>query len=223
MSEEFKLNDEFVRQMTEDLIKPGTPYTLGTEKIRGIAHKVFENSPRNLVELYSSSLEEKGFIPELLTDWYGDYDRTFIVYQGERYSFSRVSEDAASLSWRLREQYRISKGDRIIIAMRNYPEYCISFMAITAIGAIAVPLNAWWKGPELDYGIRDSRPKLMFADQERADRLRPFLADYGLPLIIARPFEDLLEGARAFDEVLGESGKTEFPPPLSALFLCTQH
>ena len=40
--------------------------------------------------------------------------------------------------------YGVGKGDRVFIAMRNYPEWVISLFAITSIGAIAVPVNAWW-------------------------------------------------------------------------------
>ena len=32
----------------------------------------------------------------------------------------------------------------------------MAFIAITAIGAVAVPLNGWWKGAELEYGLADS-------------------------------------------------------------------
>src|SRR3546814_16788317 len=46
------------------------------------------------------------------------------------------------------------------------------FFAITTIGAIAVPLNAWWTGAERAYGIRDSGAKLLIVDSERHDRLR---------------------------------------------------
>jgi long-chain acyl-CoA synthetase len=38
-----------------------------------------------------------------------------------------------------------------------------------------VPLNAWWSGEELHYGLEDSGSKIAFVDTERATRLRPFL------------------------------------------------
>ena len=39
--------------------------------------------------------------------------------------------------------------------MRNYPEWVITFAAITSIGAISVSLNAWWTEDELDYALED--------------------------------------------------------------------
>src|SRR5688500_2445603 len=55
--------------------------------------------------------------------------------------------------------------------MRNFPEWAISFFAATSVGAVVVPLNAWWTGPELAYGIEDSGSVLVIADDERAERL----------------------------------------------------
>ena len=43
--------------------------------------------------------------------------------------------------------------------MRNLPEWPVAFYAAAALGAIVTPLNAWWTGPELEYGLTDSGPR----------------------------------------------------------------
>ena len=63
--------------------------------------------------------------------------------------------------------------------MRNLPEWVMAFWGATLAGAIVVPLNAWWSGEELRYGLEDSGSKVAFVDTERAERIRPFLG--GLP------------------------------------------
>ncbi len=63
------------------------------------------------------------------------------------------------------------KGDRVAIAMRNFPEWSIAFWAAAAAGAVVVPLNAWWTGPELEYGLSDSGSVVAFVDDERHERL----------------------------------------------------
>ena len=40
--------------------------------------------------------------------------------------------------------FNIQPGDRVGICMRNYPELLVSFLAITAAGGVAIPLNAMW-------------------------------------------------------------------------------
>src|SRR3546814_15615455 len=69
----------------------------------------------------------------------------------------------------------VGKGDCVAFAIRNLPEWPMIFFAITTIGAIAVPLNAWWTGAELAYGLRDSGAKLLIVASERHDRLREHL------------------------------------------------
>ncbi|MEU4703438.1 class I adenylate-forming enzyme family protein [Nonomuraea dietziae] len=128
--------------------------------------------------------------------WQGEKD--FLIYEDERISYEQHYRLAATLANRLVEEYGVVKGDRVAIAMRNYPEWVVSFSAVLAAGAIAVPLNAWWTAQELAYGVSDSGAKVLIADGERAERL----AGTGVPLIATRGTPQ--EGARAFDEVLGE-------------------
>jgi acyl-CoA synthetase (AMP-forming)/AMP-acid ligase II len=61
--------------------------------------------------------------------------------------------------------------------MVNLPEWPVAFFAITALGAIAVPLNAWWTGQELAYGLADSGAKVLICDAERRDQIAPHLAE----------------------------------------------
>ena len=51
--------------------------------------------------------------------------------------------------------------------MRNYPEWINSYIAVTSIGAVAVPLNSWWTGEELEYGVTHSESSLFIGDDER--------------------------------------------------------
>jgi long-chain acyl-CoA synthetase len=55
--------------------------------------------------------------------------------------------------------------------MRNLPEWPVAFYAAAALGAIVTPLNAWWTGPELEYGLVDSGARILMVDAERLARL----------------------------------------------------
>ncbi|HEX3365429.1 class I adenylate-forming enzyme family protein, partial [Phenylobacterium sp.] len=69
----------------------------------------------------------------------------------------------------------VEKGDRVALAMRNLPEWPVAFFAATNLGAIVTPLNAWWTGPELEYGLVDSGTKVAILDAERFERLTEHL------------------------------------------------
>ena len=65
------------------------------------------------------------------------------------------------------DRYGVAKGDRVAIGMRNYPEWVMSMLAITSIGAVSVSLNAWWTEDELDYALDDCGATVLIADVER--------------------------------------------------------
>ena len=97
-------------------------------------------------------------------------DATFLVYEDERLSFAEVMSQVDALADRLVRDHGVRPGDRVAIAMRNYPEWIASFAAVTSIGAIAVCLNAWWTTDEMAYGLEDSGSRVLVADRERIER-----------------------------------------------------
>ncbi|MBP2708043.1 AMP-binding protein [Microbispora sp. RL4-1S] len=131
-------------------------------------------------------------------------DKVFVVYEDERITYEDHYRLAATLANRLVTDYGVRKGDRVAIAMRNYPEWIIAFSAVLAAGAVAVPLNAWWTERELRYGLSDSGATLLIADGERADRL----AGARLPAIVVRG-----DGANWAD-VVGEAAADVTLPPV---------
>src|SRR5439155_208564 len=113
---------------------------------------------------------------------------------------------ATHLARRLVDDYGVQKGDRVAIAMRNFPEWVLAFWAAAVAGAVVVPLNAWWTGEELAYGLTDSGAKLLFADAEREERLRPHWAELGDldVVIVARSEGAVDEGHERFEDVIGQ-------------------
>ena len=128
------------KQALTKLTATGMPYALEQGQINDRVCKIFSHAPATLRDLYEDN--RSGL--------------TFFVYQDERYSFEEIYGRAASLAQVLLLDFNIVKGDRISISMRNYPEWIISFMAITSIGAIAVAMNALWQSDEIEYGLSHS-------------------------------------------------------------------
>lgn len=173
------------------LVTPPSPYVLTRAAIGGVEYPVFEHAPRNLGALYALS---------------GRHDaRVMLVYEDERYTFADVKQRAANFAHRLVHTYGVRKGERIALAMRNYPEWAIAYVAATSIGAVLVPLNAWWTGAELQYGIADSGAKLLIADGERFERVHEYLSDLRVRAIVTRASGELPSDAHAMAPLmLGE-------------------
>ncbi|WP_067172204.1 class I adenylate-forming enzyme family protein [Microtetraspora niveoalba] len=158
-------------QVQAQLTAPGQLFEMEEVEVGGTTIRAWKHAPRTFRELLENSR------------FHGD--KIFLIYEDEHVTFEEHFRRAATLARRLVEDHGVRKGDRVALAMRNYPEWVVSFSAILAAGAVAVPLNAWWSGQELAYGLADSGATLLIADAERAERVR----DAGvaeLPVIVAR-------------------------------------
>jgi len=167
------------------LTAPGEPYELIEVEQYGDTCRAFLNAPRSLRALYEEARS----------------DATFIVYGNERYSFEDIWARAGRLATCLIEEHGVRKGDRIAISMRNYPEWVIAFEAATAIGAIAVAMNALWQPDEMAFGLNDCGAKVLIADRERLERLAQCEPIAGLAVIGVRTEDLAATDARSWQEI----------------------
>ena len=65
----------------------------------------------------------------------------------------------------------VSFGDKVAMAVANSQEFIISYLAITAIGAVAVPMNTFLKTTEFEYIINDCGARVLFASSTLAKEL----------------------------------------------------
>src|SRR3954467_7841667 len=181
-----------IAEATEILTAPGQIFEVGDETVRGIPMKVWKNAPLSLRAVLEMSR--------------GHGAQTFLVYEDERMTFEQHYRAAAHIATRLVDDYGVKKGDRVAIAMRNFPEWPIAFWAAAVAGAVVVPLNAWWTGEELAYGLADSGSVVLFADAEREERLRPHFAELTdlRAVVVARAEGGVDEGHERFEGVFGD-------------------
>lgn len=186
------------REAVKLLVTDPSPYAATRERIDGVEFAVFVHGPRTLPALYAMSSR------------HGDAD--FLIYEDERLTFGQVQARVANLSHALVHDVGVEKGDRVVLAMRNYPEWCFSYMAVTSVGAVVVPLNAWWTPPELRYGIEDCGAKVVIVDSERLARVEPFARELGLRVLVARPDAPLSAGAIDMTALLDGRGHDHAQP-----------
>ena len=153
----------------------GKPFEVIEVERDGVTNRVFKNSPANLRQFF---------------DLARGLESTFLVYEDEEWSFTRVMAEVDALAYALVHHYGVQVGDRVGIAMRNYPEWVISFAAITSVGAISVSLNAWWTSEELEFAVNDSGLSLLIGDAERIQRASEPCARAGARLLGVRLDED---------------------------------
>ena len=156
-------------------------------EIRGTIYKAFNKVPADLKELleYGKKVRE----------W-----EEFIVYEKEKISYLDFCDQVSRVSSFLQKEVGIKKGDKVAIAMRNYPEYLIILMAVASIGGIVVFVNAWWTTEEMEYGFDDSTAKVCFADKERLATIKPFAKKKSIKLYSVRCLD--YPEIEKYDEIL---------------------
>ncbi|MDP1875725.1 class I adenylate-forming enzyme family protein [Phenylobacterium sp.] len=142
------------------LTSPGVPFEMEEVTVRGVTMKAWKNSPPSLRSVIEAGRAHG--------------ERIFLVYEDERVSFEAFHRAVANLAKEFAAQ-GVAKGDRVAIVMRNLPEWVVAFYAGASLGAIVTPLNAWWTGSELEYGLTDSGAKIVVLDAERYERLTEHL------------------------------------------------
>jgi len=97
----------------------------------------------------------------------------------------------------------------------------VAFWGATLAGAVAVPLNAWWAGAELTYALRDAGVSVMFADEERLQRVLDNGTPGGMALVAVRAdggdasFAELAAGEPMDDAAIARRGRDD---PVTLLY-----
>ena len=184
-----------------ELTAPGAPFAWAIQDVRGVPTRVYRNAPPNARAVWEAAAAAAG-------------DKDYLVYGEERYSYGDAAARVRSLAHHLRHDHGVGRGDRVVIAMRNHPEWVLSYWAITATGAAVVAVNSWWTTPELEFALADSAPAVVILDGERLERLAHLAGASGAaPLIVARHDGDLPTGARRWDDVVAPAGAPPELPP----------
>ena len=171
------------------------PFELAEDRSAGYPIRVYKNAPASFRQVLEGT---RAFGP-----------RIFSIYGDETLTYDEHYAKVAALARHLLER-GVTKGDRVAVGMRNYPEWSIAFWACQAVGAIVVALNAWWTAAELAYALDDSAPAALIIDGERLERVRRALDRPEMRTVVVTRRGHAGEGGVDFAEVVG-GGPAELP------------
>ncbi|MBT4492074.1 MAG: acyl--CoA ligase [Gammaproteobacteria bacterium] len=182
---------DIYRQVWEELTTKGAPFHVEEIEVRGSPMRIYSEAPPSLREIW------------LLSTAYSDNE--YLVYGDERWTYQEAHLQVASIANWLRQQ-GIQTGDRVAIAMRNYPEWMLCYWACVTTGITTVGMNAWWVEDEMDYALDDSAPKVLLCDQERLNRFTHIQNKFPDLTTVGIRLPEPVEGIIPFDEVLATGG-----------------
>ena len=153
---------EHLRAAWADMTAPGGPFAMSEIVVRGVPMRVFDGAPPNMRTIWEMSAAHA--------------DKAYVVYEDERYTYAEIDARVRALAHHLRDDPRRR------VAATASPWRCATTRSGSSatgrhvsIGAAVVGMNAWWTTPEMEYGLADSRPKVLIADDERVERVLPVL------------------------------------------------
>ncbi|MEJ6685360.1 MAG: class I adenylate-forming enzyme family protein [SAR86 cluster bacterium] len=181
-----------LKTVWNELTSPGQPFAITSVEVRGQSIKAYAAAPPSLREMWLASAAFA--------------DRDYLVYENERWTYSDAHRDVAAIAnWMAKQG--IKQGDRVAIAMRNYPEWLLLYWACVSQGIAVVGVNAWWVAGELAFGLEDSAPKLLICDQERLDRFNEIKDQFpDLPVVGVR-LKAPVDGVIDFSAMLKDGGE----------------
>jgi long-chain acyl-CoA synthetase len=178
------------------LTGPGAPFEVVVEDVVGHPMLVYKQRMRSLRELMTQNALRAD------VDWLVQQDRR-LTY-GEHDRLARVlARSLAGLG--------VRRGDRVALVSANNPEWVLTWWACAILGATLVPLNAWWKAEELEFGLTDSESKVLIGDARRIAMLRDRLTELRALEHVFVVDGEAEHPVRAFGELLAGDGDPGMP------------
>ncbi len=123
---------------------------------------------KHIVDMYSGKRTLKALLfPKF--DEYGDRP-ALSFYDSEPITYAELKGKVVALS-RMLEERGITKGDQVAIIGENSPNWGITYLAITTMGAVAVPILPDFHAEDIAHIIRHSGARMIFATRRQMEKL----------------------------------------------------
>jgi len=136
-------------------------------------------------------------------------DKPALIFRNRPWTYRDLLDQGERVASGL-SRLGIRPGDRVLLGLRNRPEYVLGLYAASRLGAIAVPMNASYKAEEARYHLDHSGARLALLEPETWERIRPIRGELGAleqVVVVGEPSGDL-----PWEALLAEPG-AEVPSP----------
>lgn len=88
--------------------------------------------------------------------------REALYHEERRYSFEQINSNVDCVAKALLA-LGVAKGDKVTLWMPNCPEWIFTFLALSKIGAVTVPINTRFRAVDLQYVVRQSKSRFFIS------------------------------------------------------------
>ena len=122
-------------------------------------------------------------------------DKPAIVYCGAVTTYAQLNRQVDAMAAYLRNELSVTRGDRVLVASQNCPQYVIAFYAILRAGAVVVPVNPMSKAQEVRWYADDSGARVAFVAQELLEHFE------GIEHLVVHAYSEAVAADCAADEI----------------------
>ena len=94
--------------------------------------------------------------------------RAAVIYKDQPVTYNELLSRAQRFAHALQD-LGIKPDDKVALMLNNCPEFIVSYFACAYLGAVAVPVNIFYKERELEYLLRDSDSVALIASPAFAE------------------------------------------------------
>ncbi len=128
-------------------------------------------------------------------------DHEAIVFQDQRMTYAQLNARVSQLASGLK-QLGIQTGDRVMLVMRNCPEFIISCYAIMRMKGIVVPVSPQFTINEMSILIKDCMPTAIITCPEKQETLYKISQSIKIPAgIIVNSVNPAKESIRTYEDI----------------------
>jgi fatty-acyl-CoA synthase len=112
-------------------------------------------------------------------------DHPATLFYGGVVTYAELLRQVDALAGYLQNICGVKRGDRVMVALQNSPQYVISYYAVMRADAVVVPINPMNKTAELDYMASDSGATVAIIGSDLVDVFAPLLGNAINSIIVA--------------------------------------
>jgi long-chain acyl-CoA synthetase len=134
-------------------------------------------------------------------------DAPFLRFYEETITYAEFGARVDKLANALRKLGFV-KDDFIHVLVQNSPETLVAYFAIQKIGAVAGPINGWWKAAEVEYLLNDSKGRGLIIDDQSLPILREIRSRCPDLQIVIVKGEGAEPGEATFSDLMSQGDPT---------------
>jgi len=138
-----------------------------------------------------------------------DGARTYLRTEARGWSYDEVMTGADAAGAGLLER-GLQFGDRVILAVRDRPEFVTTFWGAMKAGLVPVPIAQGLSGADFDFVLSDSEARIVVCDAAAAAAILPAAQAAGVDAVFVG--DEPADGALRYTDVCGRAATLEAAP-----------